>query len=358
MKLYTIRNNRLKNSYMEGFQSNGKDGVKGDIGVVDHLLLLPPIDGVEEDTKWGRLQAKIQLPKDGFYKIYAFASNDMDNYIAPEWGNIDDIIRRKNNFEQRREFFEREEWKAFIGKDDILLYDLIGKYLWIAIEVVGDGDCSIEQIVIRTPEDDFISFFPQIYQEWGGFLHRYLAIYHSIYEDFQEKCEATGQLFSADTAPKELLPVFVSWMGIDVDGNLIEEDILRKLVRSAYQLNKMKGTKWSVEELTRIVLDTTPTIVENNILREKDELMNRYGNSRFDLTIMIKKELTDNQKTVYYNLVKQFIPIRCSLHIYYLNDQCTLDDNTYLDLNAKVYAIPGMNLDQVNGMDVGAVLTI
>ena len=57
------------------------------------------------------------------------------------------------------------------------------------VEVMGEG-VSIGNIRVEAPGDNFMQTFPEVYREKNSFFHRYLSVYSSIYNDFQEKLDA------------------------------------------------------------------------------------------------------------------------------------------------------------------------
>lgn len=355
MKTYSIRKSSLKKGLLYGFEVKDEGRVTGIQGEIDHMIVLMPIDGIKEDTKWGRLKFDIELPELSYYRVYAFASNVKENLFGEEFGDPIELLKKKNN-EERINFLEKEKWSSFINMNDLLLFSGQGRYLWLVFQVESQGEPSISNIKVEIPEDDFLNFFPEIYRDWDSFFHRYLSIYYSLYQDLQTECENTGKLFDPDTAPKELLPVFAEWMGLDLEGNVLPENVMRTLVKEAYNLNKMKGTRWSIERITQIVLDRTPTIVENNLLREKNDNSVIYGETRYDISIIIRRDIEEDEKMSFASLLKQFIPVRCKLHVFFLREQGILDNYTYMDLNSKIDETSYLELDEKQGMDHGVVL--
>ena len=65
----------------------------------------------------------------------------------------------------------------FIGKSDILLYQLRGRYLYLGFELVGRGGGSISRIRVQRGSDTFYSAFPEVYHENDSFFHRLISVY-------------------------------------------------------------------------------------------------------------------------------------------------------------------------------------
>lgn len=202
--------------------------------------------------------------------------------------------------------------------------------------------------------------FPEVYRERGSFFHRYLSVFSSIYEDFQEEIEELPRLLDLDTCPAFLLPVYASWLGLAVGDNFLEEPVLRTLVKEAFSLNRIKGTKAALLRIARIVLGEDVVVLERNVMGayiEKEEVpqMNRlYGRTAQDVTILVGRPLTEVKRSQLLFLLEQFSPVRARLHVVCLKRACVLDSYSYLDWNAMVPWQGQGRLDREQEMD-GAV---
>ncbi len=202
--------------------------------------------------------------------------------------------------------------------------------------------------------------FPEIYREKNGFFHRYLSVFSSIYEDFQEDIEALPNILDLDTCPAELLPLYGGWLGIDVGQDFLGEDILRPLVKEAYSLNRMKGTRRVMERITEIVLGKKAMVAERNVIEDYidqeqlADLDRLYGSSIYDVTILVQESITDVQKSQLLFLLEQFKPVRARLRIVNLKKNSMLDSYSYLDVNAGITQEGVGSLDTSQEMD-GAI---
>lgn len=193
--------------------------------------------------------------------------------------------------------------------------------------------------------------FPEVYRERNSFFHRYISVYSSLYNDFQEQIDQRDQLYDIASAKRPQLELFLKWLGIDVRGGFLEEELLRQILSEAGELLKKKGTRSSVERLCEIMTGETPVIVERGrmqpyLTEEEREVSDRlYGNSPYDVTLMIRKPVSERRRQQLLHLLGQFKPVRCRLHIVFLESRSTLDGYTYLDQNAVSTAVSSGNLD-------------
>lgn len=59
----------------------------------------------------------------------------------------------------------------------------------------------------------------------------YLTIFSALYHEFQGDIDQFYKNFQPDTAPAEMLPVLAEWLGINLQGGFLKEDVMRKLVK-------------------------------------------------------------------------------------------------------------------------------
>lgn len=355
VKHYSIKRNRLKNACMSGFHLEG-DTLVCDKEQTVRTIFLGALDSTEENMRWGRFTLTMSLGTDMVCSVHVMAS-DYREFIRK------DVLTGMDSFLQdsevpapyKQSVFELSKEQVFVDQEDFLLYDLQGRYLWFYLEVFGEGEGSIRDMHICIPGDNFMNSYPEVYREWGSFFHRYLSVFSSIYNDFHKDIKNVGEKLTIDTAPAELLPVFASWMGIDVSGNFLEEASLRTLVKEGYTLNRKKGTKWVVERIAEIILGEKIILMEKNQMQQKNQ-EDYYGKTIYDVTMLINHYVDEKKKSQLYFLLKQFLPVRCRMNIVYLNRRNMLDTYCYMDLNASLYVKETAVLDEYIYLDNNVML--
>ncbi len=359
---YSIRQNRFRRSFLSGLQMEKEDVLRFDEKAYRKQFLSSAIDGAEEDAEWGRLHLDMETSEDMVVTVYAVALNVRSSWMGDRYVSLEELLFSEDvTSEQRRQFFESHDAKKAVNQQDILLYDLSGRYLYLLVDIQGLGEGSLSHIWVDNQGDLFMDTFPEVYREKNSFFHRYLSVFSSMYMDFQTKIDNVADLLDVDTAPAELLPIFCSWMGVDVSGDFLSEDRLRLLVKEAYQLNRKKGTRASLERVAEIILGEKVILLEKNVLRgdtqtQSQELYEKlYGEGAYDVTMLVSTYVPEHQKSQMLFLLNQFRPVRSRLRVRFLEAKGELDDHTYMDTNAYVESVQEGSLDERQDMD-GAFL--
>ena len=344
--VYSVKDGRIKKSSLLGLIPLGKGRLSLLPSDDYHLLILPPIDGEHVENRWGRLKFNIDLPTDSLFITYILGVNDL---IESERLKTSQDLRSMGA-------------KRFVNQNDILLYDVEGQYLYVAIEVFGEGEGEISNIAIDAIGDNFMNTFPEIYRENNSFFHRYMSIFSSIYNDFGEDISKLPKILDIDTAPAEFLVAFGLWLGIDIDCDISDIEIMRGLVREAYELNKLKGTKACLIKIGKIILGEEITILEKNIMEqfqdqtELETFKTLFGDNVYNICILLNKEYDEAKKSQFMYVLKQFIPIRARVQIVNLKKEGELDFHSYLDMNAKLFESRDGALDNNMALDHAVAL--
>ncbi len=343
---YSIKNNRIKQGCYDGFTLQGGDTLVLDETKRDHFLFLQPIDGVIDDFMWGRFTCNLLLSEEIVCYIYVIASNILtiknENGEAADIGNI--LCDKDVETYKKVSILTRMGAKRFVNTDDFLLYELQGRYLYVAVEVLGNGQASIGGMRVGARGDSFMGAFPEVYRSRNSFFHRYLSIFSSIYNDISEQNEKLYEMLDLDKCSPELLEMYASWFGIDLKGVALPEEALRTIVKEAYQLNRMKGTRWVLDRILQIMLGGDVVMYENRL----------NDGSIYDVTVLVNRKLTDDLRHQLTFMLDQFKPIRTKIRILQMEKEAVMDGNSYLDMNAAIPAQKHVVLDEESIYD-GAI---
>ncbi len=380
---YSIRKNRIRRGYYPGFTLM-ETGELVSTEAAGHYLYLRAIDSGITDSLWGRLWFELECREDMVSYVYVAALNEDSFYRNGKPVRIEDFLcDGKEPDAVKKEFFRQIHADRFVNKNDLLLYGLKGRYLYIAVEILGEGFCRLDHMRVDLRGDNFMDTFPEIYRERNSFFHRFMSVFSSIYNDFLEDIDGLPGLLDLDTCPVELLPVYASWMGLDVGNDFLEEQPLRALVKEAYRLNRMKGTRAALERIASIVLGKEVLVLERNMMadyiesphdvssghsvphaapvqgaflekEQLEELERLYGSSIYDVTILVGEMLSEVKKSQLMFLLEQFKPVRSRLHIICLKKTGRLDAYSYLDMNARIPEQGDGRLDASQELD-GAI---
>ena len=335
---YTIRNNRLRQGLIEGFEVKDDNSLILDQTKMEHYAFLKPIDGVDDGSLWGRLVCNMLLSEEIVCYIYIIALDSLD--IVTGEGESTDL--NSYLFDPEVDTFKKMTIltnlgaKRVVNTPDVLLYDLKGRYLVLALEILGSGSATIGGIRIGARGDNFTGTFPEVYQERNSFFHRYMSIFSSIFNDIGEENERLYEMLDLDKCSADLLEMYGSWFGIDLKGGFLPENVLRNIVKEAYQLNRMKGTKWGLQRILEIMKLEDFVILENRLT----------GGDVFDVTILIKEKLTEELRHQIMFLLNQFKPIRTNIRLLQMQKDAVMVSNSYLDMNATIPGEKHVVLDE------------
>ena len=355
---YSIKKNRIESGRTVGFTMEEDGTLVMNENEPRHTLYLRALDCATIDGSWGRLSFEADYPENMTCYVYVRAMNETMFYRANQLTKMDDFLCNPEESPMlKREFFERVGARRHVNHKDILMYEQKGRYLYFMIEFVGEGSGYLRNIRVDRRGDNFMQTFPEIYRERNSFFHRYLSIFSSIYMDFQQDIEKLPQLLDVDICPVQLLGTYGKWLGIDLDCDIQDEGILRDLVREAYSLNRMKGTKKAIEKIARIMLGEDVLVLEHNIMEdyltgnERTDIAKLYGNSIYDVILLIEHPISELVKSQLMYLLDQFKPLRSRIHIVHLKSDGMLDSHSYLDMNARVFEVENGGLDENQIMD-------
>lgn len=350
---YSIGKNYFKRACLCGMHMEDGDVLCTDPGIEMHTALLPLIDSGMEDCAWGRLKLELKRDANAVVYLYLIASNERESF--------DELCSQETSVDRKKKLVRAGGGLRVINRSDLLLYELSGRYLWIMVEVAG-AYASLSGIRVLAPGDNFMATFPEVYREKNSFFHRYLSIFSSMYNDFQDKLDHREELLDLAHAPQERLLLYAHWLGLELNKDYFDVEVLRALVREAGELSRIKGTKGCMKRLCRLLIGETPQIVERSHLQryvraEEQERIDRlYGDSPFDVTLLLRRPISEKQKKQLLMLLGQFKPVRSRLRIVCLTDSGVLDGHTYLDENAFSFVQSDGMLDDGRPSDGTVVL--
>lgn len=343
IRKYIIGKNRLSRGHLNGFTVSDGGAIETEPGKVIHTLFLGRLDSSEPDCPWGRLCFDAQLSEEMVFIVWVFASNQEDFVNHQQIVGYQQFLLDPNiALERKEKLFMLAGASKFVGVNDMLLYEQKGRYLWIFVKALGDGKARLENFSVYAPGDNFFHTFPEIYRNNGDFLHRYLSIFSSLYSDLQQTIDSLERYVDIQNAPSALLPVFAKWLGISLDGNFLEEDKQRLLLKNAFSWIKGKGSRRVILEIVKLFVQEPVYIIEQGVVLShfspKDlEVYERiYGAQKYGFTILINRPPDEKLHARLIYLINQFKPVRARVSVVFLGSCCSIDAHCYLDINARI----------------------
>ena len=350
---FTIGQNRLEKSFFHRMEMGGERKIICSEDDGTHYMILPLLDSGMIDCPWGRMSFDLERPDTSVFYLYVCATNE------PVGKEI--MMDEEKSLEEKIKFLASRKCLRFVNKQDVLLYEIEGRYLWVMLGAIGEN-VKISNMVVRAPGDNFMQTLPEVYREKNSFLHRYLSIFSSLYNDFQQTIDRREELLDPDKAPVPLLEMYLKWFGLDVRGGFIDEPIIRTLLKEVAWLMAHKGTKQCIERLCQIFIGEKPIILERSMMssylrKAEMEIYNAlYGENPYDVTLLIETQVDLVKRRQLLHLIEQFKPVRCSIAVVFLENAGILDSYNYLDKNAYVFSSTVTDLDEEHLMDGTVVL--
>jgi phage tail-like protein len=278
------------------------------------------------------------LALNGTIKIYALASDGERDKAA----QLNDFFHSADIAWSEKKMYFENNGLIFTNHKDVLLYEAQGEYLWIAVEVYGDGITRLYDMRLDSQGDNFMQTFPEIYQEEGGFFHRYMSIFSSIYQDMSDKLDRLDKYLDVDNTPIAALTEIAGWLGFEARENFLDESMLRKFVKQIYHLNRIKGTKEVMQEIIEVVLGDEAVVMERNKMEKhipsatKEVYKKLYGDTIYDVVILVKHREDEKLQAQMMVILDEFKPVRSRLKLVFAERNYNLDSYCYLDFNASL----------------------
>lgn len=352
MKQFTLGPLQFSRGCRHGFVLNGAGALALDPSEGTHIFVFRRFDSAEPGGEWGRFVLRAELSPENSLLVLAYASDSAVLQSRREQMDLNVFFSDPAvSGTQKRSMFRRLGGISASNAEDLLLYPLRGRYLWILAEVTGNAPAVLHGGRLIATKQSFINALPEVYRSADGdFLERYLSVFSSLYLDLQKRIDTVGELVSLDTAPDEMLPVFSRWLGIRAGTDLLPPVALRRLLREGYGLARWKGTRAALCRAAAFLLDETPRIVEQAAAMaypcaSAQVLRRLYGGSPFDVTVLIRQKPDERLHARLLFLLNQFKPARARLRILFLTARSALDAHCYLDYNARCLKSAPVALD-------------
>ncbi|HWQ70791.1 MAG TPA: phage tail protein [Desulfitobacteriaceae bacterium] len=340
--------------YSEQGISTGNSSPDGRGSFISRVL-----DSFQTDMSWHRLSFDVRGSTDDAFKFTVYASNTLDFERDGELYRIDQVVRSSEySLDEKLDFFEPYIRKQATGLRDVLLHEVVGRYLWIVLEIYSqsDGEISVSNIKICLPSRSWLEYLPVVYQSadlQSGFLDRYLGIFQTLYEDLNLQVRNAAAFFDADCADSRFLQWLSEWLDI-TDSYIWSEDKLRLLLARSLELYRGRGTKKSIEEIVELYTSEKPYIVETFQLEKfKDSeeyertLLPLYGDSPFGFTVLVREKYvkTVREFNILIKIIEEMKPVQMELKLVVIKPYIFLNQYSYLGVNSVLGKYRDVSLD-------------
>jgi len=322
-------------------------------------MILKPLDSFEKGMEWDRIKITAQVPKECKITGYFVASEDVELYK--------DIRNPMVHELAKIELLSKHNPITVQNPSDALLHTLRGRYLfgWLSI-YAADESPQINKIRVYYPKKSLMDYLPEVYRnsEHADFLHRYLSIYQSILMDLEEEIDISPLHLLSKVGSEE----DVWWMAetLGLESPEIWDCIkLRDRVSKALELSRMRGTRKSVEEISKFITDIDCFIIEQHDLGRKkaDSHLNQlydklYGSHPNDFSILVPGDGLASERK--YNQMKKALdsvkPAYTSARLVSLQPYLRLDQHAYIGINSCINKPGNLVLDNRSALPYNTVL--
>jgi phage tail-like protein len=174
------------------------------------------------------------------------------------------------------------------GVRDQLVQSREGRYLWLRLELDGDGYATptVSGARVHYPRDSYLAYLPAVYagdDESRWFLERFLSIFQTDFDELERTIDDVPALFDPEAVPGgAALRFLADWLALPLEGEW-DADEQRRLLAAAPSIYPHRGTangllehlRIYLENLTGLALDpdgsTLPQLVEG--FRERSRLL-------------------------------------------------------------------------------------
>lgn len=327
------------------------------------------LDSYESEMNWHRLRFDVAGNTDGAYKVTVYASDSLNFVRGEELYRIDELIRsRDRTLEEKLDLLEPFIQKQLTGMHDMLLHDVVGRYLWILLEayVPSGEELSVSNLTIYLPRCSWLEYLPAVYQSsdlQSGFLERFLGIFQTSYEDLNFKIFNAADYLDADCGDEGFLQWLAEWLDL-ADSYLWPEDKLRRLLSRSVELYLRRGTRKSVEDIVELYTGRKPYLVETFQLEKyrKSEayektLLPMYGDNPMGLTVLVREGSvgTAREYSILLRIIEEMKPVQMELKLIVLRPYIYLNQYSYLGINSVLGQYRDASLDGTTQMTLAVI---
>ncbi len=323
-------------------------------------------DSGERGMVWHRLLVNASGCSREHMRIIIYSSDDLYMRYNDNNTTVNEIMHDSSmSLNSKLAALRQFEKKRVNGARDILLHDISGRYIWVFLEIYRSANVKVvvDDIRIFLPAESWIDHLPSIYRRGDSethFLERYLGIFQTFYEELEQDIRDVVRNLDPECAGSEFLQWLSQWLSIS-DSSVWKEEKLRKLLLSAVDIYRKRGTRQSLSDVIELFTGEKPYIIEGGVLRNRagadyyeKKLAKLYGNDPYEITVVVNNcEDPDAVK----KLAQEMIPVTAELNFVVLEPHIFLGKYSYLGVNSglgqyKTAALDGkspLNLISLGG---------
>lgn len=310
------------------------------------MFLSRILDSQKAEMNWHRLRIRGNEGKQAAFRLSVYSADQRNFIFQGKEMDLENFICKEDlELEEKLPYLSPWLQKQAAGQDEILLHEVRGRYLWFLIEMYWQPETAkLSDIQVYFPARSWIGYLPEIYrkEDKGAFLERYLGIFQTIYEDFNEEINRVLQNLDAESAQKKYLAWLAEWIGIK-DCHIWSEKQLRRLLKKGVLLYRKRATRQGISDFVELYTEERPFIVENHQLlyfrkdrKRFDNLQRLYGSNSCSFTVLVREEVFDSARKpqMLLQLLGEIKPVQTECRLVLLKPYLFAGQHSYLGVNS------------------------
>jgi phage tail-like protein len=155
--------------------------------------------------------------------------------------------------------------------NDCLAQSPPGRYLRLRLTAKTNGKASpaIHSIKVFYPRQSYLQYLPAVYQEDSesrDFLNRFLSIFQTSFDAFDDQTDRISQLFDPASVPRRWFGWLAAWLALPINP-LWKDSERRRVLKNAMKAYQKRGTAAGLEQIILDYTQVQASIVEHFRLR-------------------------------------------------------------------------------------------
>lgn len=343
-------------------------GCPKDIQVTEHGLVLVEgkesgsffsrlLDSGEEGNQWHRAVIQSEGYGDDSIQFYFYCSDEAGAAVDGRSYCWEELLREEDiAVEKKRKAMKPYLAHVVQNPHDILLYHARGRYLWMEIRLFCQAGFypRIRHMKIYAGNRSFLSYLPAIYRTGTkeDFLGRFLGLFETVYQDFDEKIAASTRQLDPMSAEPEFLHWLAKWVGIS-NAHLWQDDKLRFLLEGIVRKNLIRGTREYMEYMVSAFTGERPFLLEYCDIEQYREnetayrsLRQLYAYGPYEVSVLVREQTvpTLREQHALKKMIEDMKPAHIRVHLVIMRPGITLGQNAYAGVNSVLAAYERANL--------------
>jgi len=317
------------------------------------------LDSGEKKTKWHRLLVDKASYTESSIRFYIFSSDSRYlEYEGREYEIGSLLTDMSIDYELKHTMLEPFMVRSCLDPEDLLLFDVEGRYLWFEIEFAPHHNSlpEIYRIKLFFPKDTWMKYLPEVYQinsKSASFVERFLGLYQTLYQDMTNRINSFAGYFDPNRVDEEVLRWLAGWLSIE-DNYVWDADKLRYLVSNAMNLYRIRGTTEYLRRMVALYTGRESFIIEYHHIEPfladdaRSELLTQlYGDNIYIFTVIVDMEagIGINEYKILTKIIENAKPAHMECSLIVLEPFIFLDRYSYLGINSILGSYQALVLD-------------